>query len=499
MQNSSPALPRTNYRTALHVSARRADPHLAIDLAKTFLVGTSRLALKWMTISKIFFLTAVFSSLFVMGQETSIAPPNMLQSVPNIAARNAPPKPNVPSSSQAVANNNTTPPASDLSRVPSLDSQRANNANDSSGKPANTSVPAPSTNSTPRVAPVRTNNVSLPTSAGQYWMEYDIRPYTQVLKNVDRPQQAVIDWILRDTGTDVWFAEPTGILTADRSTLRVYHNDAMHQVVKQSYERFVNGPSDPQVFSLRIITITNPNWRQRALAWMRSVEVDSPGVNGWLLSKENSAMLMSMLRSRNDVRETALPELSILNGQSHNIDQLRSRNYVREYTRQEQPYPAYVPVNDEIQEGYRIQFSPLMSTDLRTMDVSLKCSIDQVERLNQVSVDLPTANGGVQSAQINVPQLVSWRLHERFRWPSDQVLVLSCGVIAAPTANEGNSLIGNTSGTSLFGLNKLLPNQAGARADAILVIEYKGPAGTQLPSANNTPNNTAQSISRGRY
>ncbi len=55
-------------------------------------------------------------------------------------------------------------------------------------------------------------------------MEYDLRPYTQALKNVDRPQQAVIDWILRDTGTDVWFSEPTGILTADRTTLRVYHN-----------------------------------------------------------------------------------------------------------------------------------------------------------------------------------------------------------------------------------------------------------------------------------
>ncbi len=497
MQNSSPALHRTNASSALHGSFFRPESFFAILMPPSASMFRTRLAWRRITFGNFFILTTLFSTMWTIGQETSIAPPSTLQAVPNIAARNAP-KPSIPSSSQAVANN-AAAPANDLNRVPSLESQQPNNMAVSGGAPASPSVPAPSPASNPKVAPVRASNVSLPTSAGQYWMEYDIRPYTQVLKNVDRPQQAVIDWILRDTGTDVWFAEPTGILTADRSTLRVYHNDAMHQMVKQSYERFVNGPSDPQVFSLRIITITNPNWRQRALAWMRSVEVDSPGVNGWLLSKENSAMLMSMLRSRNDVRETALPELSILNGQSQNIDQLRSRNYVREYTRQEQPYPAYVPVNDEIQEGYRIQFSPLMSTDLRTMDVSLKCSIDQVERLNQVSVDLPTANGGIQSAQISVPQLVSWRLHERFRWPSDQVLVLSCGVIAAPTANEGNSLISNTSGTSLFGLNKLLPNQAGARADAILVIEYKGPAGAQLPSANNTPNNTAQSISRGRY
>jgi hypothetical protein len=500
MRRPSPALPQSKYysslRSPLSITLRYQAMLLTVP-------GTNKL--DWfrfkhgLSVLNCVCTALLVSSSLVLAQETSFAPPSTLQSVPNIAARNTPPKPNVPSSSQAVANTAALT-GSEANRVPSLENQSASKNVGANTVPTSPPSSAMSPALSQPVAPVRTNNVSLPTSAGQYWMEYDIRPYTQVLKSLDRPQQAIIDWILRDTGTDIWFAEPTGILTADRSTLRVYHNEAMHQVIKQSYERFVNGPVDPQAFSLRIITITNPNWRQRALAWMRSVEVDSPGVNGWLLSKENSAMLMSMLRSRNDVRETPLPELSIINGQSHNIDQLRSRNYVREYTRQEQPYPAYIPVNDEIQEGYRIQFSPLMSTDLRTMDVSLKCSIDQVERLNQVAVDLPSATGGVQSAQISVPQLVSWRLHERFRWPSDQVLVLSCGVIAAPTAaNDSNSLISNTSGTSFFGLNKLLPNQSGARADAILVVEYKGPAASQLSTGNNPPSNTAQSISRGRY
>jgi hypothetical protein len=344
-------------------------------------------------------------------------------------------------------------------------------------------------------------SVSLPNSAGQYWMEYDLKPYTQALKNVDRPQQAVIDWVLRDTGTDVWFSEPTGILTADRTTLRVYHNDGMQQMVKQAYEKFVNGPLEPQLFGLRIITVGNPNWRQRALAWMKSVEVDSPGVHGWLLSKENAAMFLAMLRSRADVRETPMPDLPLINGQSQNIDQLRSRNYVREYVRQEQPYVAYVPFNDEIREGYRLEFSPLMSADMRTLDVSLKCSIDQVERLNQVSVDLPTPTGGLQSAQISVPQVVSWRLHERFRWPSDQVLVLSCGVIAAPTSNAEPALLNNGSTNGLFGLGKLLPNSGGGRADALLVIEYKGNSANQVtnPATSTAPSTANNPISRGRY
>jgi hypothetical protein len=38
--------------------------------------------------------------------------------------------------------------------------------------------------------------LELPKDAGQYWVEFDLKPYTMALKGVDRPQQAVIDWII---------------------------------------------------------------------------------------------------------------------------------------------------------------------------------------------------------------------------------------------------------------------------------------------------------------
>lgn len=45
---------------------------------------------------------------------------------------------------------------------------------------------------------------------------------------------------------------------------------------------------------------------------------------------------------------------------------------------------------------------------------------------------MPLSTGQAYTGQINVPQVASWRLHERFRWPADEVLLLSCGVVAAP-------------------------------------------------------------------
>ena len=349
--------------------------------------------------------------------------------------------------------------------------------------------------------------MDLPTENGQHWVEYDIRPYTQNLKNVERPQQVIIDWIIRETGTDVWFNEPMGILNADRTTLRVYHNAEMQKKVAQVYEKFVNGLSEPQVYGLRLVTVGNPNWRTKSTGLMRSAPVQTPGVQAWLMPKENAAIFMAQLRTRTDVREMQAVNISLVNGQSQTLEQLRSRNYLREY----QPnttstWPPYTPVSDEIQEGYRILASPLMSLDGRSVDLMLKCEIDQVERLNNVAIDLQVPLSQPQSVQIEVPQVVSWRLHERFRWPSDQILLLSCGVVAAPVGQVNNTLLSGNPPT-LFGLNRILPASTGQRTDALFLIEYRGPASTQLnqpivaPTAGASPatNSAAANVSRGRY
>ncbi|MEQ1828497.1 MAG: hypothetical protein ABL921_21220 [Pirellula sp.] len=404
--------------------------------------------------------------------------------------------------------------------LPTVSNQFANQPNTSQ---PNTSQPSPVPPSIPSLersnsgvtetknhTPKSIPRMELPSSNGQYWVEYDLRPYTQSLKNAERPQQAIIDWIIRETGSDVWFNEPFGILNADRSTLRVYHNANMQKSVAEIYEKFVNGVTEPQVYGLRLITVGNPNWRNKAAPLMRSAQAQAQGVQVWVMPKENGAIFMSQLRERTDVREMQVVDLPLLNGQSQGLEQLRSRNYLREYqSNQTSAWPPYTPVSGEIKEGYKLHLSPLMSLDGRTVDLMLKCEIDQVERLNSVNIDLPMPLSQPQSVQIDVPQLVSWRLHERFRWPANQMLLLSCGVVAAPTAQVNNTLLGGSPPT-LFGLNKILPTTAGQRTDALLLIEHKGPASTQISSALSAstnssgvaqpaPNSATAPISRGRY
>ncbi len=354
-------------------------------------------------------------------------------------------------------------------------------------------------------APKPLQDFSLPKNAGQQWVEYDIRPFTKNVKGFDKPQQWLIDWIIRETGTDSWFHEPFGVLSGDRDTLRVYHTPEMQKKVAAIYEKFVNGATEPQIFGVRIITVANPHWRARAFGLMRSVPSESAGVSAWLMPKENGAIFLAQLRERGDAKELQAVEVPLHNGQLQHMEQLRSRNYLKEFVRNPAvAFPPYQPVTDEIREGFKLQISPLLSLDGRTADLLLQCEIDQVERLNPVKIDLPLGPNQSQPVQIEVPQVVSWRLRERFVWPTDQVLLLSCGVVATPSGPVDNTLTGNP--PTLFGLNRIIP-PIGQRNDALLWIEYKGTASNHLapPSsaAQPVPGNNAQQatnpISRGRY
>jgi hypothetical protein len=208
-----------------------------------------------------------------------------------------------------------------------------------------------------------------------------------------------------------------------------------------------------------------------------------------LVTKENAALLLAQLRQRNDTREVQSLDIAMYNGQAESLDSTRRRNYVRNVRPAPAGWPPYEPETGEIEEGYRLEISPLINIDGSTLDCVIRASIDQVEKLVPVDLDLPLPNGQVHRARVQVPQVASWRLHERFRWPMDRVLVLSCGVIASPDRPQ--------SSVPLINIDSITGQTAG-RADALLFIEFKGKASENLPLGTRVanPNGT---FNRGRY
>ena len=51
---------------------------------------------------------------------------------------------------------------------------------------------------------------------------------------------------------------------------------------------------------------------------------------------------------------------------------------------------GFEPAMGQVDEGFALDFSPLLSVDRRMIDATIKCDIDQVEKMIPVMIDVPT-------------------------------------------------------------------------------------------------------------
>jgi hypothetical protein len=336
---------------------------------------------------------------------------------------------------------------------------------------------------------------TLPNDQGQVWREYDITPYTSRIASTNRPEQLIVDWILRETGYEAWHSDPVGLLSANRETLRVYHTPQMQAVVADIVDRFVNTQADNFAFSLRIATVTNPNWRAKALPMMTPIPVQTPGVQGWLLAKEDARLLVADMSRRTDYREFNSPQQLILNGQSVVISTMQPRQYVRGAVPTQTAWPGFQPEMGQIEEGFSLEFSPLLALDSQSADTVIKLRLSQIEKLVPVKLDLPSTTGATQRVGIDVPQITMANMHERFHWPIDKVLLLSMGVVATPAPTKDNPI------TDMMG-DAVPMLKSPPRADAILFVESRGqvtPSATPVGAAGEHAATLPEQTFHGRY
>ena len=358
-----------------------------------------------------------------------------------------------------------------------------------SSSPGTQPVAASGTQARRPVAKVSTGNGALPNDHGQLWREYDLTPYTLRVTSTARPEQAIVDWILRETGYEAWHSEPLGILSATQRTLLVYHTPEMQQTVAGVVDRFVSSEADTQTFGLRVVTVDHPNWRARAQRLLKPISVQTPGVQAWLIEKEDAAMLMAELRRRTDFREHSSPHLMVNNGQSSVVSATRAKSYVRSAVSRPDVWPGFEQETAVLDEGFSLEFTPLLSVDKNVIDATIKCDIDQIEKMIPVMLDVPTVVAPRQRTRIEVPQMAHFRFHERFRWPVEQVLLIGMGMVAVPVPSEGKSLVP--------GIPLPLTSSAAPRADLLVFVESKAEAPRSPRVTRATPSEAT--TYRGRY
>lgn len=303
----------------------------------------------------------------------------------------------------------------------------------------------------------------MPRDFGQNWQDYDIAAFTSRVDSTEQPQRLLLDWILRETGYEAWHSHVPSVLSATKNTLSVYHTPAIQQTVNGIVERFVNPNTARQMISARLIAIGHPNWRAGAQPILHPVPVETQGIQAWLLAREDAALLVSDLARRADFREFTATDTWVRNGESVVVASSDSKSYVESVTTTAVGGAISVPATGTVRQGVSLEVSLLAALDGQSLEAMVRLHIDQLERQLPVLLNVSTAASGGKRAQIDVPQVASYRALERFRWPTRQVLLISFGVVPLP-GPEANV-------AARLGIP--FPTRPG-RADVLLVLENKG-------------------------
>lgn len=346
------------------------------------------------------------------------------------------------------------------------------------------------------VARVTQGTNRLPTDQGQVWRDYDISTYVQRVASTQAPEQALVDWILRETGYEVWHGETVCLLNADSKALHVYHTPEVHAQVAEIVDRFVASGAESNVFGLHVVTLGNPNWRTKALPVLKPLSVTTQGLQAWLLAKEDAALMLADWRRRSDFVEHSAPQLLVANGQSAVVAATRPRTYFRDVVLRPDVFPGFDRELAQFEEGFSLEFNPLEGLDGKSVEAVLQCQVDQVERLVGVMLDVPTPLAPRQRTEIQVPQVAHFRVHERFSWPSDRVLLISLGIVAMPQPqNAGGLQIPLISGPDRAELLVLLDARGPVSAAPIVAGPPGAPQPAPVPAVGQRPSR----YSNGRY
>jgi len=275
-------------------------------------------------------------------------------------------------------------------------------------------------------------SAQLPTDAGQVYRTYDISPFVQ--RNGPGSQRHVVDWVLQETGYASWHGDVAASLSADVSQLKCYHTPAMQERVADIAARFTEDAAAPHRFSVRVLGVGSPAWRNDARALLDPIPAATPGVQAWIMAREEAAVLVALLRRRGDCQELPTGPVLAANGLPAVLAGGRKRPYVQDVVPRPDAWPGWQTLGASCDEGMMLDVQPLLSRDGTAVEAVFRCRIDQIERMAPLTLTVPTADR--QRVQVEVPQLSAVRVGERFRWPSNQVLVVGLGLVPWPVPGQ---------------------------------------------------------------
>jgi hypothetical protein len=268
----------------------------------------------------------------------------------------------------------------------------------------------------------------LPADAGQKWRRYDITRYASLAHNQGAPQNAIVEWIFRRTGTAPWHGEKIAVLSASRTQIRAYHDEATLDMVDQVVERFLNATHDILSVRVRVVAAVDTRWRYAVYSRLTPVVSGPQGQQVWTLKTDDAAFVLAQMQVYQGFKLLVNQQYPMVNGQTLKVETTIGRSFAGSLQRDSAVGLGFQPKAEQLEEGFTLKLSPLLSFEGDAIEAAIELTANTVKQFHRTKVIAPREIGPSELF-IDVPEVTETRLNQMVKdWPLGQTLLISAGI-----------------------------------------------------------------------
>ncbi len=265
---------------------------------------------------------------------------------------------------------------------------------------------------------------------GQAWRNFDIARYTSLAYKPENPtpQNAIIEWIFRRTGSAIWHGEKVAVLSAGKAQLRAYHSPRVLKQVEEMVKRFTDSQTDLLQVRARFVAAQDTRWRYSVFSRLNRIGTGPQGQQLWLVSKDDAQLVRSQLLAYPGFKGLADQTVKLVNGQTLTMETADEMDYVVGPRRESAAGYGFQPGFQALKEGASLRFSPLLTYDGDALEAAIDLQVTTIRRLVKTKI-LTRRDVGPGDMPIDVPEVSLTRLNVPIKnWQLGQTLIISAGI-----------------------------------------------------------------------